>query len=147
MKPKIRTLDAGDTLTTQGEAATDVYVVMDGMFAVEIDGEGVAEIGPGAVVGERAALEGGVRTATLRATTRARVAPSRRTSSTPRRSTRWLQPVGRRRPPPDGALQRGRVATGARRNGPRRGDRQVVRVTLEMARGASGSRPRATVTW
>lgn len=73
-KPKTRTVDAGDTLTTQGEAATDVYVVMDGMFAVEIDGEGVAEIGPGAVVGERAALEGGVRTATLRATTRARVA-------------------------------------------------------------------------
>jgi Cyclic nucleotide-binding domain len=74
MKPKVRTIDAGDTLTTQGEAATDVYVVMDGLFAVEIDGEGVAEIGPGAVVGERAALEGGVRTATLRATTKARVA-------------------------------------------------------------------------
>jgi hypothetical protein len=74
MKPKIRTLDVGETLTTQGEAATDVYVVMDGIFAVEIDGEGVAEIGPGAVVGERAAIEGGVRTATLRATTRARVA-------------------------------------------------------------------------
>jgi hypothetical protein len=73
-KPKTRTVDAGDTLTIQGEAATDIYVVMDGMFAVEIDGEGVAEIGPGAVVGERAALEGGVRTATLRATTRARVA-------------------------------------------------------------------------
>lgn len=73
-KPKTRTVDAGETLTTQGEAATDIYVVMDGMFAVEIDGEGVAEIGPGAVVGERAALEGGVRTATLRATTRARVA-------------------------------------------------------------------------
>ena len=30
--------------------------------------------GPGAVVGERAVLEGGLRTATLRATTRARVA-------------------------------------------------------------------------
>jgi Cyclic nucleotide-binding domain len=73
-KPKIRVLDAGSTLTTQGEAATDVYLVMDGIFAVEIDGEGVAEIGPGAVVGERAALEGGLRTATLRATTRARVA-------------------------------------------------------------------------
>ena len=72
-KPSIRTLDAGATLTTQGEAATDVYLVMDGIFAVEIDGQEVAEIGPGAVVGERAALEGGVRTATLRATTRARV--------------------------------------------------------------------------
>jgi hypothetical protein len=74
MKPRIRTLDSGETLTTQGETATDVYVVMDGIFAVEVNGEGVAEIGPGAVVGERAAIEGGVRTATLRATTRSRVA-------------------------------------------------------------------------
>ena len=47
---------------------------MDGTFAVEIDGQDVAGIGPGAVVGERAAVEGGIRTATLRATTRARVA-------------------------------------------------------------------------
>ena len=74
MKPKIRVLDAGDVLTTQGEAATEVYVVIDGLFAVGVDGENVAEIGPGAVVGERAALEQGVRTATLQATTRARVA-------------------------------------------------------------------------
>ncbi|MEO5704089.1 MAG: cyclic nucleotide-binding domain-containing protein [Candidatus Limnocylindrales bacterium] len=73
-KPKIRVLDAGSTLTTQGEAASEVYLVLDGMFVVEIDGAEVTEIGPGAVVGERAALEGGVRTATLRATTRARVA-------------------------------------------------------------------------
>ena len=46
-KPKIRTLEAGETLATQGEAATDVYLVLDGMFSVEVDGEGVAEIGPG----------------------------------------------------------------------------------------------------
>ena len=74
MKPKIRVLDAGTVLTTQGEAATEVYVVIDGQFGVEMDGNQVAEIGPGAVVGERAALESGVRTATLRALTRARVA-------------------------------------------------------------------------
>ena len=73
-KPKIRRLKTGDALTTQGEAATDVYLVLDGMFDVEIDGRVVAEIGPGAVVGERAALEGGLRTATLRAATRAQVA-------------------------------------------------------------------------
>ena len=73
-KPKSRVLEAGETLTTQGTAATDVYVVIDGQFEVVIDGSAVAEIGPGAVVGERAALEGGVRTATLRALTRARVA-------------------------------------------------------------------------
>jgi hypothetical protein len=73
-KPKIRVLDAGATLTTQGEKASDVYLVLDGVFAVAVDGREVTEIGPGAVVGERAALEGGLRTATLRATTRARVA-------------------------------------------------------------------------
>ena len=73
-KPKIRVLDAGTALTTQGEKASDVYLVLDGVFAVEIDGREVTEIGPGAVVGERAAIEGGLRTATLRAATRARVA-------------------------------------------------------------------------
>ncbi len=73
-KPAIRQLAAGATLTTQGDAATQVYLILDGVFGVEVDGEPVAEIGPGAVVGERAALEGGVRTATLRAVTKARVA-------------------------------------------------------------------------
>jgi hypothetical protein len=73
-KPRIRTLQAGEALATQGEAATQVYLILDGMFLVEVDGHEIAEIGPGAVVGERAALEGGIRTATLRATTRARVA-------------------------------------------------------------------------
>ncbi|HEX9550608.1 MAG TPA: cyclic nucleotide-binding domain-containing protein, partial [Candidatus Limnocylindrales bacterium] len=60
-KPSVRTLKAGDTLTTQGEAATEIYLILDGMFVVEVDGHGVAEIGPGAVVGERAAREGGLR--------------------------------------------------------------------------------------
>jgi len=73
-KPAIRMIEVGDALTTQGETTTTVYLILDGMFVVEVDGREVAEIGPGAVVGERAALGGGVRTATLRATTRARVA-------------------------------------------------------------------------
>ena len=73
-KPRIRTLAEGETLVTQGEPGTEVYLILDGMFTVEVDGKEIAEIGPGAVVGERAALEGGTRTATLRATTRARVA-------------------------------------------------------------------------
>ncbi len=75
-KPEIRTLDAGEALVTQGEPGTDVFIVLDGMLEVEVDGRAVAEIGPGALVGERAAREGGVRTATLRATTRVRVAQS-----------------------------------------------------------------------
>ena len=73
-KPAIRKIADGETLMTQGEAGTQVYLILDGMFVVEVDGRGVAEIGPGAVVGERAASAGGVRTATLRATTRGRVA-------------------------------------------------------------------------
>jgi Cyclic nucleotide-binding domain len=73
-KPKIRTITAGQTLLKQGEPGTEVYLILDGLFVVEVDGDQVAEIGPGAVVGERAALEGGVRTATLRAATAARVA-------------------------------------------------------------------------
>jgi CRP-like cAMP-binding protein len=41
---------------------------------VSVDGEPLAELGPGAVVGERAALEGGVRTSTLTAVTPVKVA-------------------------------------------------------------------------
>ena len=72
--PKVRTLSEGETLLEQGAQGTEIYVILDGMFVVEVNGSEVAEIGPGAVVGERAALEGGTRTATLRARTRARVA-------------------------------------------------------------------------
>ena len=42
--------------------------------AVDVDGERVAQVGPGAILGEMALLEGGRRTATLRAVTRCRVA-------------------------------------------------------------------------
>ena len=63
----------GETLVEQGAPGDELYLVLDGVLAVEIDGEEVAEIGPGAVVGEKALLEGGARTATLRAQTRCRV--------------------------------------------------------------------------
>jgi len=67
-------VEPGATLVEQGDSGTDVYLLLDGVFGVEIDGDEVAEMGPGAVVGERALLEGGERTATLRAKTRCRVA-------------------------------------------------------------------------
>jgi hypothetical protein len=73
-KPTIRTIAAGETLVEQGASGTEIFLILDGMFVVEVGGRQVAEIGPGAVVGERASVEGGTRTATLRATTRARVA-------------------------------------------------------------------------
>ena len=73
-KPTIRTVPEGETLVRQGEAGTEVYLILDGMFVVEVDDKPVGEIGPGAVVGERAALVNGTRTATLWARTAGRVA-------------------------------------------------------------------------
>ena len=51
-----------------------MFLILDGMFVVEADGEALAEIGPGAIVGERASLLNGTRTATLWARTPGRVA-------------------------------------------------------------------------
>jgi hypothetical protein len=69
-----RKLDEGEVLVQQGEEGSDVYLLLDGVLEVEVDGERVAEMGPGTMLGERASLEGGRRTATLRALTKARVA-------------------------------------------------------------------------
>ena len=73
-KPEIRKLKAGALLTEQGEPGDEVFLVLDGVLAIEVDGEPLAEFGPGAILGERAVLEGGVRTSTLRAVTKCRVA-------------------------------------------------------------------------
>jgi hypothetical protein len=73
-KPKIRSIAEGENLVRQGEGGTEVFLILDGIFVVEIDDKEVAEVGPGAVVGEQAALRNGTRTATLWARTRGRVA-------------------------------------------------------------------------
>jgi hypothetical protein len=73
-KPRIRRLKAGDVLVRQGETGTEVYLVLDGVLRVDSGGERLAEYGPGALLGERAHLEGGVRTSSLVAVTACRVA-------------------------------------------------------------------------
>jgi len=73
-KPAIRKVNKGKALVEQGEPGDTVFLLLDGVIVAEVDGELVAELGPGAVLGERAVLEGGVRTATLRASTRCKVA-------------------------------------------------------------------------
>jgi Cyclic nucleotide-binding domain len=73
-RPKIRTLAPGAILTEQGAPGAELYLVLDGMLIAEVNGEPVAELGPGAIIGERALLEGGTRTATVRATTPCKVA-------------------------------------------------------------------------
>jgi Cyclic nucleotide-binding domain len=67
-------LRKGAILVSQGDPGLELYLLFDGLLAVEIDGQTVTELGPGAVVGEVALLEGGRRTATLRAVTGCRVA-------------------------------------------------------------------------
>ena len=73
-KPRISHLEPGAELVRQGDFGQDIYLVLDGVIRVEHDGERLAEYGPGAMLGERATLEGGTRTATLTAVTKCRVA-------------------------------------------------------------------------
>jgi len=77
-RPRIRRLNVGEVLTEQGQPGDELYVLLDGVLRVEVDGEGVAEVGPGAVLGERALLEAGRRTSTLRALTRCTIAEADR---------------------------------------------------------------------
>ena len=73
-RPRISHLEPGAELVRQGDFGQDIYLVLDGVIRVTRDGERLAEYGPGALLGERAALEGGTRTATLAAVTKCRVA-------------------------------------------------------------------------
>jgi hypothetical protein len=73
-RPRISHLEPGAELVRQGDFGQDIYLVLDGVIRVTRDGERLAEYGPGAMLGERAALEGGTRTATLAAVTKCRVA-------------------------------------------------------------------------
>jgi hypothetical protein len=73
-KPKIAQIKPGTKLVEQGDVGSEVFLVLDGVLRVEHNGERLAEYGPGALLGERAHLEGGRRTSTLVAVTKCRVA-------------------------------------------------------------------------
>jgi hypothetical protein len=73
-KPRFRRLQAGRTLVRQGEQGQELFLLFDGVLQVEVDGEPVTQVGPGAILGEMALLRDGRRTATLRAVTPCRVA-------------------------------------------------------------------------
>ena len=72
--PAVKKVKRGSVLVAQGDAGDEVYLVLDGILGVEVDGERLAEYGPGAILGERAGLEGGTRTSTLVAVTPCKVA-------------------------------------------------------------------------
>lgn len=83
LKPQIKRLDTGDRLTEQGERSDELYLLLDGVLRVDVDGDTLAEVGPGALLGERAILESGRRTATLTAQTACVVAVADRDSVDP----------------------------------------------------------------
>ena len=68
-----RNYEQGQAICREGDEGGELFLLLDGIVDVEVNGEEVAEIGPGALLGERALLEGGKRTATLWATTPVRV--------------------------------------------------------------------------
>ena len=72
--PEIRSLPEGSVVTRQGEPGDELFLLLDGVLSIDVDGEVVGEVGPGAILGERALLEGGQRTSTLTATTPVRLA-------------------------------------------------------------------------
>ncbi|HYY80807.1 MAG TPA: cyclic nucleotide-binding domain-containing protein, partial [Actinomycetes bacterium] len=72
--PRWVRLAPGETLVEQGDPGDELFLLFDGVLSVEQDGKPVVEVGPGAILGEMALLEGGRRTATLRAVTPCRVA-------------------------------------------------------------------------
>ncbi len=82
-KPKIRKLKEGAVVWEQGDEGSTVCLLLDGILEVIVDGEPVATVGPGALFGERAVIEGGTRTATLRATTKCRIAEARKVELDP----------------------------------------------------------------
>jgi CRP-like cAMP-binding protein len=68
-------------LVGQGDRGDTAFLVLDGVLDVFVGGQVVAEVGPGAIVGERASLEGR-RSATLQARTTCRVVPLDRAALT-----------------------------------------------------------------
>jgi hypothetical protein len=71
--PRAAKVKAGATIIAEGEAADDIVLLLDGLVQVEANGTELARLGPGSILGERASVKHGRRTATVRAVTHCRV--------------------------------------------------------------------------
>ena len=76
-KPRIENIEEGKALIREGDESDDIVLLLDGVVGIDVAGNRVAEAGPGAVLGERSALEGGTRTATVTAITKVKAAFAR----------------------------------------------------------------------
>ena len=72
--PVIRRYDADDIICRQGNEGDELFLVLDGIIAVEHDDRELAQLGPGTIFGERSSLEGRRRTSTNRAVTAVKLA-------------------------------------------------------------------------
>jgi CRP/FNR family transcriptional regulator, cyclic AMP receptor protein len=63
---------AGHGVLTEGMQGPEFFIILDGQASVEIDGDRVATLGPADFFGEVAALDGGPRTASVKADTQLR---------------------------------------------------------------------------
>lgn len=61
------TVEAGTTLTPEGEMGQEFYVIGDGEAVCSVRGTSMARFNPGHFFGEMALLDGGPRTATVQA--------------------------------------------------------------------------------
>ena len=73
-KPSILSVPRGEAVIQQGAPGDELLLVLDGLFDIEVNGKAIAQVGPGAVIGERALLEGGRRTSTVSSVTNAKIA-------------------------------------------------------------------------
>jgi CRP-like cAMP-binding protein len=60
---------AGDELCVEGQPGDDFFVVVDGTAEATVGGDPLGELGPGSFFGEMALIDGGDRSATVRAKT------------------------------------------------------------------------------
>lgn len=58
-------MTAGTTIIDQGQTGREAFIVLDGTVTVRRNGRRVAELGPGAMIGELSLLDHGPRTATV----------------------------------------------------------------------------------
>jgi hypothetical protein len=73
-KPRVKEASAGTEVLRQGDDGDSLLLVLDGVVRIERDGERLAEYGPGALLGERAVVDGTTRTSTVVAVTACRFA-------------------------------------------------------------------------
>jgi hypothetical protein len=75
-RPRIRKFAPGDVIAAEAEPGNSRFLVLNGIVDVSVGGRPLGNLGPGAVLGERAILESSARTATVTAATPVKIAES-----------------------------------------------------------------------